>query len=171
VDMTDSMLALANQNKERLGLQNVEFRKGEIENLPVEDGSVDVIISNCVINLSPDKDAVFREAFRVLKPGGRFTVSDVVTQGDIPEPLRRNINAWVGCTVGALEEGEYLRKLRQAGFVDVAIESRTSYGIENLEFLDEETRRALTEGVDWDTLPPDARIFSAHIVARKPESA
>ncbi|MFQ5575808.1 MAG: arsenite methyltransferase [Anaerolineae bacterium] len=168
VDMTDSMLALANKNKAKLGLTNVEFRKGEIEALPVEDNSVDTIISNCVINLSPDKDAVFSEAFRVLKPGGRFMVSDVVTSGQIPAALKANINAWVGCTVGALDEADYLQKLRRAGFSGVTVESKASYGIEALDMLDAESRETLTADVDWSTLPADARIYSANIVAYKP---
>ncbi|MBN1220962.1 MAG: arsenite methyltransferase [Anaerolineae bacterium] len=169
VDMTDKMLALANQNKAKLGATNVEFRKGEIENLPVANHSVDVIISNCVINLSPDKDAVFREAFRVLKPGGRFTVSDIVTDGDLPEALRQSISAWVGCISGALDQNEYLAKLRQAGFSDVAIDSRTAFGLEALDSLDEETRAALCNEIDISTIPHDARIYSANIVAYKPE--
>ena len=167
LDMTDNMLALANENKAKLGLTNVEFRKGEIEAMPVDDNSVDIIISNCVINLSPDKDAVFREAFRVLKPGGRFVVSDIVTEGQIPDPLRSNINAWVGCISGALDQEDYLGRLRQAGFQSTEVESRRSYGIETLEQLDQDTQAALTEGVDWSTLPQNARIFSANIVAYK----
>lgn len=170
VDMTDSMLELANKNKAKLGLTNVEFRKGEIEDLPVQSNSVDVIISNCVINLSPDKDAVFREAFRVLKPGGRFTVSDMVTEGHFPEQLRANVNAWAGCITGALDQGVYLQKLRQAGFVDVEVESRISYGLEDLDSLDQISREALTKDVDWSTVPPDVRLYSARIVARKPEA-
>lgn len=168
VDMTDSMLDLANRNKAKLGLTNVEFRRGEIEDLPVDDKAVDVIISNCVINLSPDKDTVFREAFRVLKPGGRFTVSDMVTEGQFPEQLRQNVNAWAGCITGALDQNDYLEKLRQAGFVDVEVESRSSYGLENIESLDEESQEALTQDVDWSTVPADVRLYSARVVARKP---
>lgn len=168
VDMTDSMLELANQNRDKLGLTNVEFRKGEIENLPVESNSVDVIISNCVINLSPDKDAVIREAFRVLKPGGRFAVSDMVTEGDFPERLRQNMAAWSGCISGALDQSDFLDKLQQAGFVDVAVESRSSYGLESLDTLDEASRQMLSEGVDWDTVPDNVRLYSAKVVARKP---
>jgi SAM-dependent methyltransferase len=168
VDMTDNMLDLANQNKAKLGMTNVEFRKGEIEDLPVENNTIDIIISNCVINLSPDKDAVFQEAFRVLKPGGRFTVSDIVTEGDMPESLRKNISAWVGCISGAIDESDYLDKLRQAGFTDVTVQSRKAYGIEALDMLDEETRENLCCEVDVSTIPNDARIYSANIVAYKP---
>jgi len=169
VDMTDEMLKLANQNKAKLDATNVEFRKGEIENMPVENNSVDIIISNCVINLSPDKDAVFREAFRVLKPGGRFAVSDIVTEGEMPEILRKNMSAWASCISGALDQEDYLEKMRQAGFADVAIESRTSYGVETLDALDEETREQLLNEVDVTTIPHNARIFSANIVAYKPK--
>ena len=168
VDMTGNMLALANENKARLGLSNVEFRRGEIEDLPVAGNSIDVIISNCVINLSPDKGAVFREAFRVLKPGGRLSVSDMVTEGHFPAQLRANVNAWAGCITGAIDQDLYLQTMRRAGFVDVAVESRVSYGLENLDSLDETTRRALTQDVDWSTVPADLRLYSARIVARKP---
>ena len=168
VDMTDSMLALANQNKARLGLTNVEFRRGEIEHLPVESNSIDVVISNCVINLSPDKDAVFREIFRVLKPGGRVSVSDIVTEGEFPPQLQANINAWAGCITGALDQGVYLAKMGQAGLVDVTVESRVSYGLEALDSLDEASREALSREVDWSTVPADVRLYSARIVARKP---
>jgi ubiquinone/menaquinone biosynthesis C-methylase UbiE len=168
VDMTDSMLALANQNKAKLGLTNVEFRQGEIENLPVESDSVDVIISNCVINLSPDKDAVFKEAFRVLKPGARFTVSDMVTEGEFPDQLKANVNAWAGCISGALDQSDYLAKLRRAGFSNVAVESRKSYGLENLDELDPSSREALTQNVDWATVPEDVRLYSARVVGYKP---
>lgn len=150
VDMTDSMLALANKNKAKLGAENVEFRKGEIEALPVESNTVDIIISNCVINLSPDKDAVFREAFRVLKPGGRFAVSDVVTEGEIPPQLRADLNAWAECITGAIDKIEYLGKLRQAGFIDIQIESETPYGVDD----------AMPDG--------EVRVLSANIVAYKP---
>jgi SAM-dependent methyltransferase len=168
VDMTDEMLKLANQNKIKLGVTNVEFRKGEIENIPVEDNTVDIIISNCVINLSPDKGAVFREAFRVLKPGGRFAVSDIVTEGEMPEPLRKSISAWVGCISGALDQEDYLEKMRQVGFVNVTVESRTAYGMEALDSLDEKTREDLFNEIDVTTIPRDTRIFSANIVAYKP---
>lgn len=168
VDMTNNMLALANTNKTKLGLTNVEFRKGEIEDLPVESNIVDVIISNCVINLSPDKDAVFREAFRALKPGGRFAVSDMVTEGHFSDQLRANISAWAGCITGAIDQHEYLRKMRKAGFVEVAVESRSSYGLEALESLDEASRETLTKDLDGSTIPSDVRLYSARIVARKP---
>ena len=159
VDMTDNMLALAEQNKAKLEVTNVEFRRGDIENLPVENNTIDVIISNCVINLVPNKDAVFGEAFRVLKPGGRLTVSDIVTDGD---------TAWVGCIAGALDQGEYLDKLRRAGFVNVAVLSRTGYGVEALDLLDEDTRADLCAEIDVSTLPREAHIYSANIVAYKP---
>ena len=171
VDMTDSMLELANTNKAKLGVSNVDFRKGEIEDLPVDNDSIDVIISNCVINLSPDKAAVFREAFRVLKPGARFRVSDMVTQGDFPEQLRQNVNAWSGCITGAIDQADYLQKLRDAGFVDVHVESRKSYGLEDLDSLDESSRKAITQDVDWTAVPDDVRLFSARIVATKPDAA
>ena len=167
VDMTDEMLVLANKNKAKLGISNVEFRKGEIEDLPVESNTVDIIISNCVINLSPDKDAVFREAFRVLKPGGRFAVSDIVTEGDFPESFRANISAWVGCITGAIDQIEYLEKLRQAGFTDVEVQSRKSLGIEALDLLDEESREAVNRGVDWSNIPSNLRVYSANVVAHK----
>ncbi len=130
LDMTDEMLALARENQQKAGADNVEFLKGEIETIPLPDASVDVIISNCVINLSPDKDKVLAEAFRVLRPGGRFAVSDVVFQGDIglvPDQLLRDVEAWSGCIAGALEEGDYLEKLRRAGFVDAAVEVTNVY--------------------------------------------
>src|SRR6202166_4235803 len=122
LDMTDDMLALARENQRRAGVENVEFLKGEIENIPLPDASVDVVISNCVINLSADKDRVLREAFRVLKPGGRFAVSDVVTRGAVPESVRKSMLLWVGCIAGALEESQYVAKLAKAGFDGIDIE-------------------------------------------------
>ncbi|MEW5959823.1 MAG: arsenite methyltransferase, partial [Chloroflexota bacterium] len=168
VDMTDSMLALANKNKAKLGLANVEFRKGEIEQLPVESNSVDVIISNCVINLSPDKDAVFREIYRVLKPGGRVSVSDMVTEGEFSPQLQANIAAWAGCISGALDQAVYLQKMAQAGLVEVQVESRVSHGLEQLDSLDEASREMLTRDIDVSAVPADVRLYSARIVARKP---
>src|SRR3984885_9577310 len=130
LDMTDEMLALANENKKKAGVENVEFLKGEIEHIPLPDNSVDVVISNCVINLSGDKDAVLREAFRVLKPGGRFAVSDVVTRGEMLPEIRKSVLLWVGCIAGALEENEYLAKLASAGFADAEVEPTGIYRVE-----------------------------------------
>jgi ubiquinone/menaquinone biosynthesis C-methylase UbiE len=125
LDMTDAMLALAEDNKRKSGLANVHFLKGEIEHIPLPDNSVDVIISNCVINLSADKDRVLREAFRVLKPGGRFAVSDVVVRGEVPAAIRQNMELWIGCVAGALPEQEYLGLIREAGFSEVSVAART----------------------------------------------
>ncbi len=164
LDMTDEMLALAEENRRRSGLANVHFLKGEIENVPLPDRSVDVIISNCVINLSGDKDRVLREAFRVLKPGGRFAVSDVVVRGEVPAAIRRSVELWVGCVAGALSETEYLAKLAAAGFEDAAIEVTRVYGIED-------ARGFLTgQGIDVDALAPqvDGKFASAFIRATKP---
>src|SRR5882672_9567780 len=133
LDMTDEMLALANENKRKAGATNVEFLRGEIENIPLPDNTVDVIISNCVINLSSDKDAVLREAFRVLKPGGRFAVSDVVVDGALPDAVRADMAAYVGCVAGALEKSDYLRRLAGAGFVEASIEPTRRYTFANLE--------------------------------------
>ncbi len=165
LDMTDEMLALARENQRKAGATNVEFLKGTIESIPLPDNSVDVIISNCVINLSSDKDAVLREAFRVLKPGGRFAVSDVVVRGDVPADIRRSMELWVGCIAGALEETEYAAKLRSAGFADVEVEPWRVYRIDD-------ARAFLTEsGVDVDRLATEVedRFASAFVRARKPE--
>jgi arsenite methyltransferase len=164
LDMTDEMLALANENKQKAGLSNVEFLKGEIEHIPLPDNSVDVIISNCVINLSADKDRVLREAFRVLKPGGRFAVSDVVTRGEMLPEIRKSVLLWVGCIAGALEENEYCSKLASAGFEQVEVEPTRIYRVEDArEFLSR-------EGVDVDALAPqmDGKFMSAFIRAVKP---
>jgi arsenite methyltransferase len=164
LDMTDEMLALANANKRKAGVENVEFLKGEIEKIPLPDSSVDVIVSNCVINLSADKDAVLREAFRVLKPGGRFAVSDVVTRGEILPEIRKSVLLWVGCIAGALEEAEYRTKLSAAGFADVEIEPTRIYRVEDArEFLS-------GQGFDVDALAPqvDGKFLSAFIRAVKP---
>ena len=167
LDMTDEMLALANENKRKAGIENVEFLKGEIESIPLPDNSVDVLISNCVINLSPDKDRVLREAFRVLKPGGRFAVSDVVTRGEIPAEIRKSVLLWVGCVAGALEEGEYRSKLRAAGFEQVEIEPTRIYRVAD-------ARAFLTgQGIDVDGIAPhvDGKFFSAFVRAVKPAGA
>ncbi len=167
LDMTDEMLALANENKRKAGVENVEFLKGEIENIPLPDNSVDVIISNCVINLSADKDSVLREAFRVLKPGGRFAVSDVVTRGEILPEIRQSVLAWVGCIAGAMEENEYREKLVAAGFEQVEIEPTRIYRTED-------AREFLTgQGIDVDALAPqvDGKFLSAFIRAVKPAHA
>lgn len=167
LDMTDEMLALANENKRKAGLENVEFLKGEIENIPLPDNSVDVIISNCVINLSADKDRVIREAFRVLKPGGRFAVSDVVTRGEILAEIRQSVLAWVGCIAGALDENDYRSKLLAAGFESIEIEPTRIYRAEDArEFLS-------GQGIDVDALAPqvDGKFLSAFIRAAKPKSA
>ena len=159
LDMTDEMLALANENKRKAGFENVEFLKGEIENIPLPDNSVDIIISNCVINLSADKDKVLREAFRVLKPGGRFAVSDVVTRGEILPEIRRSVLAWVGCIAGALEENEYRRKLQSAGFTKIEIEPTRIYRTED-------AREFLTgQGIDMDAIAPlvDGKFLSAFL--------
>jgi arsenite methyltransferase len=164
LDMTDEMLALANANKQKAGIDNVEFLKGEIENIPLPDNSVDVILSNCVINLSADKDSVFREAFRVLKPGGRFAVSDVVTRGEMLPEIRKSVLLWVGCIAGALEESDYRAKLKATGFVDVEIEPTRVYRVEDArEFLS-------GQGFDVDVLAPqvDGKFLSAFIRAVKP---
>jgi SAM-dependent methyltransferase len=167
LDMTDEMLALANENKRKAGATNVEFLKGEIENIPLPDNTVDVIISNCVINLSADKDRVLREAFRVLKPGGRLAVSDVVTRGTVDAQIRQNVLLWVGCLAGALEENEYRDKLVSAGFEEVEIEPTRVYRIADArEFL-------LGKGLDVDVIAPqvDGKFMSAFVRARKAKGA
>ena len=167
LDMTDEMLALAKENRRKSGLENVEFLKGEIENIPLPDNSVDVIISNCVINLSADKDKVLHEAFRVLKPGGRFAVSDVVTRGEINAEIRKSILLWVGCVAGALDENEYRHKLAAAGFGDIDIEATRIHKTEEARTL------LSSEGFDVDALAAevDGKIVSAFIRAAKPGSA
>ncbi len=164
LDMTDEMLALARENQERAGVQNVEFLKGEIERIPLPDNSVDVIISNCVINLSANKDRVLREAFRVLKPGGRFAVSDVVTRGAMLPEIREKVLLWVGCIAGALEENEYRSKLSAAGFQDISVEPTRIYRIDDA--------RAFLQGhgLDLDSIAPevDGKFMSAFVRAVKP---
>jgi arsenite methyltransferase len=167
LDMTDDMLALARENQRRAGVENVEFLKGEIEDIPLPDASVDVVISNCVINLSADKDCVLREAFRVLKPGGRFAVSDVVVRGKVPESVQPSMLLWVGCIAGALEEQDYRAKLAGAGFGGISLETTRVYNVED-------ARHFLTEaGVDVDAIAPpvDGRFLSAFIRAQKPGAA
>ena len=164
LDMTDEMLALAEENKRKSGLTNVEFLKGEIENIPLPDNSVDVIISNCVINLSGDKDRVLREAYRVLKPGGRFAVSDVVVRGEVPGEVRKSMELWVGCIAGALEEMDYVKRLAKAGFDAIDIEPTRIYSIED-------ARQFLTgEGLDVDAIAPlvKDKFMSAFVRAKKP---
>jgi len=163
LDMTDEMLALARENQEKAGIENVEFLKGEIENIPLPDNSIDVIISNCVINLSADKDRVLGEAFRVLRPGGRLAISDVVTRGPIPDEIREHVLLWVGCVAGALEESEYGTKLREAGFTNISLEPTRIYRIED-------ARTFLSgRGIDVDRIAPevDGRFMSAFIHATK----
>jgi arsenite methyltransferase len=164
LDMTDEMLALARENQKKAGAENVEFLKGEIENIPLPDNSVDVIISNCVINLSADKDRVLKEAFRVLKPGGRLAVSDVVTRGDIPPEIRKSVLLWVGCVAGALKDDEYRQKLNSAGFDQIEVEPTRIYKAEDAtSFLKD-------QGIDFEAIAPqvDGKFMSAFIRARKP---
>ncbi|HEX6975389.1 MAG TPA: arsenite methyltransferase, partial [Vicinamibacterales bacterium] len=163
LDMTDKMLALARENQRKAGVTNVEFLKGEIEHIPLPDNSVDVIISNCVINLSSDKGRVLREAFRVLKPGGRFAVSDVVVRGEVPADIRKSVELWVGCVAGALEETEYARLLGEAGFQGIDIEPWRVYNVDNArEFL-------IDAGIDPDTLAGqvEGKFASAFVRAQK----
>ena len=166
LDMTDEMLALARDNQRKAGVENVEFLKGEIEPIPLPDNSVDVVISNCVINLSADKDRVLREAFRVLKPGGRFAVSDVVTRGDVPAEVRQNMLLWVGCIAGALQDSEYIAKLATAGFDGIDIEPTRVYSIED-------ARTFLSgQGIDVEAMAAavEGKFISAFIRAKKPAS-
>ena len=163
LDMTDEMLALAQENKARSGLANVEFLRGEIENIPLPAASVDVVISNCVINLSGDKDRVLREAFRVLRPGGRFAVSDVVVRGEVPAAIRRSLELWAGCIAGALSEEDYRAKLAAAGFADIGVEVTRVYGGDDA--------RAFLAGQGFDdamAAAVDGKFVSAFIRARKP---
>jgi|SRR5271165_7091054 len=167
LDITDEMVSLARENQKRAGVENVEFLKGTIENIPLPENSVDVVISNCVINLCGDKDLVLREAFRVLKPGGRFAVSDVVVRGDVPSEIRRNLELWAGCIAGALQETEYLQKLQAAGFTAMEIEPTRIYQVE-------EARDFLTAaGLDPDKVAPlvENKFMSAFIHAAKPAAA
>src|SRR5688500_17488579 len=166
LDMTDEMLALAEENKRKAGVTNVEFLKGQIESVPLPEGAVDVIISNCVINLSADKDRVLAEAFRVLKPGGRFAVSDVVLRGELPADVRRSMELWVGCVAGALSEDEYRSKLKAAGFEDIEVETTRVYDVED-------ARGYLSQsGLDVDAIAPtvNGKVTSAFVRARKPEA-
>jgi SAM-dependent methyltransferase len=166
LDMVDEMLELARQNQRKAAIENVEFLKGEIEDIPLPDGSVDVVISNCVVNLSPDKDRVLREAYRVLKPGGRLAISDIIVRGDMPEGLRRNLELWAGCVAGALREEEYVAKLRAAGFQDIGVEVTRVWKEEDLQGTE------VAEVVAC--LAPEARerallsFVSAFIRAQKP---
>jgi arsenite methyltransferase len=166
LDMTDEMLALARENQKKAGVENVEFLKGEIEAIPLPGNSVDVIISNCVINLSADKDKVLHEAFRVLRPGGRFAVSDIVTRGAVPEDIRKNVLAWAGCIAGALDESDYAAKLAKAGFEAIGIEPTRIYtGEDAREFLS-------GKGVDVDAIAGhiDGKFMSAFVRATKPKT-
>jgi arsenite methyltransferase len=164
LDMTDEMLTLARENQRKAGVENAEFLKGEIESIPLPDNSVDVIISNCVINLSGDKDRVLREAFRVLKPGGRFAVSDVVTRGEVPADVRQNMLLWVGCIAGALQDYQYVAKLAKAGFDDIDVEPTRIYDIEDARAF------SSGQGVDVDQIAPQVqgKFMSAFIRATKP---
>jgi arsenite methyltransferase len=167
LDMTDEMLALARENQKKDGIENVEFLKGAIENIPLPDNTVDVIISNCVINLSGDKDRVLREAFRVLKPGGRLAISDVVVRGEVPADIRKSMELWVGCIAGALEEYDYRDKLYAAGFESVDIEPTRIYNVEEArDFLE-------AAGLDAHTVAPqiDGKFISAFVRAAKPAPA
>jgi arsenite methyltransferase len=167
LDMTDEMLALANENKRKAGAENVEFLKGEIESIPLPDNSVDVVISNCVINLSADKDRVLREAFRVLKPGGRLAVSDVITRGAIPNEIRQKVLLWVGCIAGALDETDYRSKLKTAGFEQIELEPTRVYRVDDArEFLS-------SVGIDVDAISSqvDEKFMSAFVRAIKPANA
>lgn len=166
LDMTDEMLALANENKRKSGLTNVEFLRGEIEDIPLPENSVDVVISNCVINLSADKDKVLREAFRVLKPGGRFAVSDVVTRGEMDPEIRKSVLLWVGCVAGALQDAEYRRKLEAAGFEQIEIEPTRIYRAEDARDI------LAAEGLDVDAIATqvDGKFMSAFIRAVKPSN-
>jgi SAM-dependent methyltransferase len=164
LDMTDEMLVLARENQRQSGLSNVEFLKGEIENIPLPDNSVDVIVSNCVINLSADKDRVLAEAFRVLRPGGRFAVSDIVVRGEIPPEIRRNVELWAGCVAGALEESEYRAKLAAAGFEEIGVQPTRIYGAQDARGL------LAAEGFDFAAIAPqiEGKFMSAFVRARKP---
>jgi arsenite methyltransferase len=164
LDMTDEMMALARDNQRKAGVANVEFLKGEIEHIPLPDASVDVIISNCVINLSADKDRVLAEAFRVLKPGGRFAVSDVVVRGEVPATIRRSVELWIGCVAGALEEQEYCDKLAKAGFESIGVEPTRVYRVEDAHgFL-------AAQGIEAESIAPqvDGKFMSAFVRAVKP---
>ena len=166
LDMTDEMIALARENQKKANVQNVEFLKGEIEHIPLPTNSVDVVISNCVINLSADKDQVLKEAFRVLKPGGRLAVSDVVTRGEIPDEIRQKVLLWVGCIAGALEENDYRSKLTTAGFESVDIDPTRIYRVDD-------ARAFLSgQGIDVDVIAPqvDGKFMSAFVRANKPKS-
>jgi arsenite methyltransferase len=167
LDMTDEMLALARANQGKAGVENVEFLKGEMENIPLPDNSVDVIISNCVINLSADKDRVLQEAFRVLKPGGRFAVSDIVVRGEVPAAIRRSVELWVGCMAGALGENAYLAKLVRAGFEAVTVEPTRVYRAEDAR------EQLSSSGIDVDAVAPlvDGKFMSAFVRAKKPGSS
>jgi len=167
LDMTDEMLALARENQRKAGVENVEFLKGEIEHIPLADDSIDVIISNCVINLSADKDRVLQEAFRVLKPGGRLAVSDVVTRGGVPAEVRQNMLLWVGCIAGALQDSEYISKLATAGFAGIEIEPTRVYSIEDARTF------FSGQGIDVDAMAPavEGKFMSAFIRAVKPAKA
>lgn len=167
LDMTEEMLALAEENKKKSGLTNVEFLRGEIENIPLPDNSVDVIISNCVINLSGDKDKVLREAFRVLKPGGRFAISDVVLRGTVPPEIRKSMKLWVGCVAGALGNYEYVAKLARAGFDDIGIEPTRVYDVADARVF------LAGQGLDVDALAKemDGKFISAFVRATKPAAA
>jgi len=164
LDMTDEMLALARENQRKAGVQNVKFLKGEIENIPLPDDSVDVVISNCVINLSADKNRVLQEAFRVLRPAGRFAVSDVIVRGAVPAEIRKNVELWIGCIAGAMEESEYRTKLAAAGFEGIEIEPTRIYKIEDARQFLEAT------GIDVETIAPqvEGKFASAFIRAKKP---
>jgi len=167
LDMTDEMLALARENQVKSGITNAEFLKGEIEHIPLPDNSLDVIISNCVINLSADKDRVFREAFRVLKPGGRLAVSDVVVTGEVPAAICKSVELWTGCIAGALSDSDYAEKLADAGFENIELEPTRIYDIEDArQFL-------AAQGVDVDTIAPQVagKFMSAFVRARKPAAA
>jgi arsenite methyltransferase len=167
LDMSDDMLALARANQQRAGIANAEFLKGELENIPLPEASVDVIVSNCVINLSADKPRVLGEAFRVLRPGGRLAISDVVVRGEVPAEIRRAVELWVGCLAGALEESEYRRELERAGFVEIELEPTRVYRVED-------ARELLAQaGLDAEKIAPlvDGKFMSAFIRARKPPSS
>lgn len=168
VDATPSMIELANRNKAQMGVTNVEFRLGQIEALPVESESIDLIISNCVIDISADKTAVFQEAHRVLKSGGRIAISDTVIMGEIPPKVKKNVDVWAGAVITPLISlNAYLQFMIDAGFVEIEVKSLTSYGLEAFDQLDAESQKMLTQGVEWQPLPPNTGLYSAIIVAQK----